>query len=94
MTTVTISLPDQIAKKIDSEAKKLGFATRSEFVRNILREYLFSVTEKLPFEPFIPRPLEEIEEDLRSTGKYNQKFIKSVIKGLKENSSFYAGKNS
>lgn len=94
MATVTISLPDQIAKRVDSEAKKQGFATRSEFVRSLLRKYFSSVTEELKFEPFIPKPLEEIEEELKSSGKYNEKFIKSVIKGLKENSSYYASKNS
>lgn len=94
MATVTISLPTQIAKRVDSEAKKQGFATRSEFVRSLLRKYFSSTTEEFKFEPFVPKPLEEIEEDLRSTGKYNEKFIKSVVKGLRENSSYYASKNS
>lgn len=94
MATVTISLPDQIAKKVDSEAKKQGFATRSEFVRSLFRKYFSLTGEELKFETFIPKPLKEIENDLRSTGKYNEKFIKSVIKGLKENSSFYASKSS
>jgi Arc/MetJ-type ribon-helix-helix transcriptional regulator len=95
MATVTISLPDQIAKQIDSETKKEGFSTRSEFVRSLLRKYFAQKpAEELKFEPFIPKPLEEIEKNLRDTGKYNEKFIKSVIKGLKENSSFYEGKNS
>lgn len=87
MTTVTISLPDQIAERVDLEARKQGFATRSEFVRSLLRKH-FTDREELKFEPFTPRPLEEIEEDLRSTGKYNKKFIKSVINGLSK-SSFY-----
>ena len=94
MATVTISLPDQIAKKVDAEAKNQGFSTRSEFVRSLLRKYFYPAAEELKFEPFIPRPLEEIEEELRSTGKYNEKFIKSVIKGLRENSSYYASKTS
>lgn len=94
MATVTISLPDQIAKRVDSETKKLGFSTRSEFVRSLLRNHFSASAGKIQFEPFVPKPLEEIEEDLRSTGKYNEKFIKSVIKGLQANSSFYAGKSS
>jgi len=94
MATVTISLPDQIAQRVDSEAKKQGFATRSEFIRNLLRKYFSSVAEEFKFESFIPKPLAEIEEDLRSTGKYNEKFIKSVIRGLKENSTYYASKSS
>lgn len=93
MTTFTISLPDQIAKRVDLEAKKQGFATRSEFVRSLLRKH-FIDREELKFEPFTPIPLEEVEKEIRTTGKYNEKFIKSVIKGLRENSSFYANKTS
>ncbi|OGY32135.1 MAG: hypothetical protein A3A61_02790 [Candidatus Woykebacteria bacterium RIFCSPLOWO2_01_FULL_43_14] len=95
MATVTISLPDQIAKKIDLEAKKQGFATRSEFIRSLLREKLYQEThqEELVLEPFVPRPLEEIEDGLRKTGLYNEKFIRSLVKGL-STSSFYANKTS
>lgn len=89
MTTVTISLPSQIANKVDSEARKQGFATRSEFIRSLLRSYF--VKEGLEFEPFEPKPLEQIRLELAQTGKYNQKFIDSVIKGLSK-SSFYERK--
>ena len=92
MSTITISLPAQIAKRVDEETQKQGFATRSEFIRNLLRKYFGS--EELVFKPFVPRPLPEIEEGLRKTGKYNEKFIKSVIRGLKNNSSFYADRTS
>ena len=92
MSTVTISLPAQITKRVDSEAKKQGFATRSEFIRSLLRRY-FSARD-LTFEPFIPRPVEEIEQGLRNSGKYNEKFIKSLVRGLKDNSSFYENKTT
>ncbi|MBI2085775.1 ribbon-helix-helix protein, CopG family [Candidatus Daviesbacteria bacterium] len=88
MSTITISLPGQIAKKVDMEAKKQGFSTRSEFIRNILRRYLSYPKEEFRFEPFVPKPLEEIRADFEKTGKYNKKFIDSVIKGLSK-SSFY-----
>lgn len=91
MSTVTISLPGQIAQKVDSEAKKQGFATRSEFIRSLIRRYFYG--EELILEPFEPRPLKQIEKGLRDTGKYNEKFIQSLVKGLKD-SSFYEGKNS
>ena len=93
MTTVTISLPDQIAEKVDLEARRQGFATRSEFVRSLLRKH-FIDREELKFEPFTAKPLEEVEKELRATGKYNEKFIKSVVRGLAANSSFYADKAS
>ncbi len=86
MATVTISLPDQIAKKVDEEAKKQGLSTRSEFVRSLLRKY-FTV-EELKFEVFDPRSIDEIKLDLAKTGKYNQEFIESVTKGLSKSSIY------
>ncbi len=88
MTTFTISLPDQIAKDIDVETKRQGFATRSEFFRTLLRKYF---TKEVEFKPFYPRPLEEIRKGMEKTGKYNKKFIDSVITGLAK-SSFYEGR--
>ncbi|HBQ51121.1 hypothetical protein A3B42_01300 [Candidatus Daviesbacteria bacterium RIFCSPLOWO2_01_FULL_38_10] len=85
MNTITISLPSQIAKRVNAEAQKKGFATRSEFIRALLRRYF---TGELKLEPFVQRPLEEVRQGLSKTGKYNQKFIDSVVKGL-ETSSFY-----
>lgn len=91
MSTVTISLPGQVAKQVDAEAKKQGFATRSEFIRSLIRRYFGS--RELTFEEFIPRPLDEIKDAFEKTGKYNKKFINSLIRGLKE-SSLYEGKTS
>ncbi len=88
MSTITISLPGQIAKQVDSETKKQGFSTRSEFIRTLLRKYFTSPKEEFRLEPFVPKPLEEIRADFEKTGKYNKKFIDSVIKGLSR-SSFY-----
>ena len=90
MATITISLPDQIATKVDQVTLLEGFATRSEFIRNLIRHYLFPENK---FQMFKPRPLEEIKSGLVATGKYNQKFINSVIKGL-EKSSFYGDKTA
>jgi len=87
MATVTISLPTQIAKKVDSEAQKQGFATRSEFIRSLLRQYF--VKEELILEEFQPVPLEKLRAELAQTGKYSEKFINSVIKGF-EQSAIYA----
>lgn len=86
MATLTISLPKQIAAKIDSETEKLGFSTRSEFIRNILRQY-FSKSE-LKFEPYEARPLDEVKLELARTGKYSQDFIESVTGGLAQSSKY------
>lgn len=82
MATVTISLPDQIAKKVDLEAKRLGFATRSEFIRSLLRGF-FVKEEEFKFEEFETVPLEQMKLELLKTGRYSEKFINSVIKGFK-----------
>ena len=92
MATISISLPKQIAQKVDTEAKKHGFATRSEFIRSLLRGY-FAKGQELELEEFKPVPLDQLRADLERTGKYNQKFINSVIKGFKR-SSIYADKTS
>ncbi len=87
MATVTISLPNQVAKQVDSEAKKYGFATRSEFIRSLLRRYF---SGELPFEEFRSEPLSKIRLELARTGKYSQEFIDSVVNGLSK-SSVYEG---
>lgn len=86
MTTFTISLPDQQARALDEERHRSGFATRSEFIRALIRKYF---TEEVKFEVFTPRPLEEIQKTMGATGAYNKKFIRSVVKGLSK-SSVYA----
>lgn len=82
MATITISLPKQIAKKIDIEAKNQGFATRSEFIRSLLRGFL-AKSEELKLEEFKPVSLGQLKLELLKTGKYSEKFINSVIKGFK-----------
>lgn len=86
MSTITISLPSEITKRVDSEAKKQGFVTRSEFIRSLLRKYF---SEELEFEIFEGIPLEKVQMDLARNGKYSEQFIKSVVKGLAK-SSLYA----
>lgn len=95
MSTITISLPNQIARKVDYEAKTQGFATRSEFIRSLLRKY-FTVrdqADELMFQEFQLKPLDEIRTSFEKTGKYNKKFIDSLIRGLSE-SSLYANKTT
>lgn len=85
MTTVTISLPDSVARRLDKETSEKGFATRSEFVRALLRKYFVS---ELELETFTPKPLQEVKLDLAKTGRYSEKFIESVTKGLAKSSAY------
>lgn len=86
MATLSISLPYQIINRVNAETKKHGFATRSEFIRALLRRYF---TQKLEFGVFESKPIDEIRLELAKTGKYSEKFIESVTKGLSK-SSLYA----
>lgn len=85
MATLTISLPTQFITQINTEVKAQG-ATRSEFFRALLRKYF---TKQIEFKPFVKIPLDKIENELRENGRYNDKFIKSVVKGFSK-SSYYA----
>jgi len=85
MATVTISLPNSIARQLDKETSQKGFATRSEFIRALLRRYF---TSEKDFEVFTPRPIEEIKVELARTGKYSEKFIESITKGLSKSSVY------
>ncbi len=82
---MTISLPNQIAKQIDTEAQKKGFATRSEFIRSLLRKYF---TSELEFKEFETIPLEKLKADLAKSGKYSEKFIESITQGLAKSSKY------
>ena len=86
MATITISLPDQIAKRIDSEAQREGFSTRSEFIRSLVRKYF--VKDRFELEEFQPIPLHQLKIELAQTGKYSEEFINSVTEGF-EKSSVY-----
>jgi len=85
MTTITISLPNAFARQIDHETVAGGFATRSEFVRALLRRYF---TRELELEVFNPQPIANVKLKLAATGKYSQKFIKSVTQGLTKSSPY------
>lgn len=92
MAIVTISLPDKIAEKVDAETKHMGFSTRSEFIRSLLRKY-FATSTEFELEEFEQVPLEQLKLELAQTGKYSEAFINSVIKGF-ERSSLYESKTS
>ncbi|MBI5613763.1 ribbon-helix-helix protein, CopG family [Candidatus Gottesmanbacteria bacterium] len=85
MSTFTISLPTQVAREVDTETQKQGFATRSEFIRALIRRYF---SKELQFETFSPRSLPDIQKDLEKTEKYSDVFIKSIISGLKKSSVY------
>ena len=86
MTTITISLPDEMARTIDLASIKEGFATRSEYIRNLLRSHLNRADDLTVFKK---QPLDVVTKKLEGSGKYTKKFISGVVDGLSK-SSFYA----
>ena len=96
MRTINISLPDTLAEQLDATAAVRGFASRSEFLRSLLRKHLEEADGKefpLPVIVYKKRPLSEVRREMEETGKYNKKFIDSVVRGLAR-SSVYAGKKA
>jgi metal-responsive CopG/Arc/MetJ family transcriptional regulator len=92
MQTVNISLPKILTQKIDKVVVQEGYASRSEFVRALIRFYLLSEKkEEITLMPFRKVSLKTIEKDMRTSGLYNEKFIKSVVSGLARSSAY--GKN-
>ena len=85
MTTMTISLPDNLATKLDRAVDQAGFATRSELVRSLIRRYFSS---DLELEPFESQPLAEVKSKLSKAGKYNREFVDSVTQGLAKSSAY------
>jgi Arc/MetJ-type ribon-helix-helix transcriptional regulator len=85
MTTVTISLPDQVARRVDDAVDSQGFATRSEFIRNLIRGYFF---KEVSLEEYKAKPLTQVKKDLMATGKYKTEFVNSIMKGLKKSSAY------
>lgn len=85
MTTFSISLPTPTAKQLDKEVKQAGFASRSEFIRALLRKYF---TNELELKSFKPQRIEDIKVELAKTGKYSEKFIESVTKGISKSTLY------
>ena len=93
--TINISLPERLAKKIDQVVSREGYSSRSEFIRALVRFYLLSENrEEVKLLPFKKVPLKTLEEEMRATGRYKEKFVKSVIKGLSLSSVYAKNKAS
>ena len=89
MQTINISLPETLSRKIDKVISQEGYASRSEFVRALLRFYLLSQDkDKITLKPFEKVSLKKVEAEMKASGKYNKKFINSVISGLSRSSAY------
>ncbi len=95
MNRVVLQVPMdyQMRQEAEEGALAQGFLSLQDAVRlflNQLAKRSITVTfQPVEFLEFEKRPLKEIEEGFMATGKYNKKFVKSLIDGLKK-SSIYA----
>lgn len=93
MTTVNLSLTNDQLKWIDESAGKLGFANRSEFVRNIIRfisqrSDLLASAYSYPFISPSTSKKSEIISAFKKTGKYSSDFLSDLESGLSRSDYF------
>ena len=83
MKTVNISLTQEQYRRVNSLTKKMGFASRSEFFRTLLRN-----SNNLVFEQPPVKDVKKIVSAFKASGQYNEKFLLSLERGLKESRYF------
>ena len=93
MTTVNISLTNEQLAWINKKTADLGFANRSEFVRNVLRflakrsDLLMDVSD-CPFVSPVTKNKAKIMKEFARTGKYSKEFLADLEKGLSGSTYF------
>lgn len=93
MNTVNISLTSDQVKLVDTLTKTLDFANRSEFFRALVRlverkPEVIQISNDLILQQPDTRSTSKIISSMKETGKYNQKFLSSLERGLKESEYF------
>jgi len=97
MQTINVSLPKKMSINVEKVIRKEGYASKSDFFRTLIRLYFYLKEDALSevsnkkesfFLPFEKKPIAKIKQDFRKTGKYSEKFIQSVISGLKKSSVY------
>jgi len=64
----TVSIPVQLAEKIEKRIKNTGFNSVSSYVTYVLREVLSSLEEEKKEEVFTKEEEEKVKERLRALG--------------------------
>lgn len=90
MQTLNISVTKEQAKAVDRLIKEQGFANRSEFFRTLVRSVQ---RQSIPLDDFVfeeppPRDAASVINDFRASGRYSEKFLKSLESGLRKSSYF------
>ena len=93
MRTINISLPNQQASFIDQMVSRYGFASRSEFIRGLVRllayrPEILAESTIFPFSVPKEKSIKKIVTDFKKTKKYSPEFLKDLETGLKTSSYF------
>ncbi len=93
MSTINISLPSEQITFIDSLTNTYGFASRSEFIRSLIRLIANEPTlvKKAATFPFVTpkeKSVKKIIADFEKTKKYSPAFLEDLKEGLKSSDCF------
>ncbi|MBU1200566.1 ribbon-helix-helix domain-containing protein [Patescibacteria group bacterium] len=93
MNTVNISLTQNQVNQVNQATINLGFASRSEFFRALLRKTLSSpiTLEEVKSYPFVSpttKNSQKIISSFKKTGQYSTKFLNDLKEGL-NNSPYF-----
>lgn len=84
MQTLNISVTTHQFNLVNQLTAEWGFANRSEFFRALLRALIKPEAFSAPIQFQTPptKDTDKVMDGFRKTGKYNQKFLASLEKGL------------
>ena len=90
MQTLSISVTKEQYSLVNQLVSAWGFANRSEFFRALLRALIKPEALSAPIRFQVPMTKDagKVIEGFRKTGKYNQKFLDSLEKGLAKSTYF------
>ncbi|MFH1712644.1 MAG: ribbon-helix-helix domain-containing protein [Candidatus Jacksonbacteria bacterium] len=90
MQTLNISVTKNQFNLVNQLMAEWGFANRSEFFRALLRALVKPEIFSTPIHFQAPpiRSAGKVMDGFRKTGKYNQKFLDSLEKGLTKSAYF------
>lgn len=88
--TINISLPKKLSTTVETIVEKEGYASKSEFIRTLIRLYLHLTAKKDKsfLLPYKKQPIAKVKKSLQTSKQYSKEFIDSVISGLSKSSLY------
>jgi len=93
MSTINVSLPKEQVSLVDNLTSVYGFASRSEFIRALLRlisrrPELVETAVTFPFVSPSETSVRKIVSDFKKENKYSKVFLKDLKAGLESSNYF------